>query len=38
MSEEEIDEFPAETVDGRKLYPVGAGCWIWEEVTEELAA
>jgi hypothetical protein len=28
----ESDDFPSLEVDGLKLYPVGAGCWIWEEV------
>lgn len=31
MGEGEVDTFPAETVEGGTLYPVGAGCWIWEE-------
>jgi hypothetical protein len=31
FSADEVDSFPAEVVEGRKLYPVGAGCWIWEE-------
>jgi hypothetical protein len=37
MSEDEVDTFPAETVEGQKLYPIGAGCWIWEEAIEEVA-
>lgn len=37
FSEEEVDTFPAEVVEGRRLYPVGAGCWIWEESVEEAA-
>jgi hypothetical protein len=37
MGEDEIDEFSSEIVEGRKLYPVGAGCWIWEEAVEEVA-
>lgn len=32
----EPDTFPAEEVDGKKLYPVGAFCWIWEEAFEEV--
>lgn len=36
IGEEEIDAFPAESLEGQKLYPVGAGCWIWEEVVEEV--
>lgn len=31
----EYDIFPSEVIDGRKLYPVGAGCWIWEEEASE---
>src|SRR5215213_4654130 len=31
FSRDEVDAFPAESMDDRKLYPVGAGCWIWEE-------
>ena len=37
MGENEVDSFPAETVEGRKFYLVGAGCWIWEEAVEEEA-
>ncbi|HEY9285892.1 MAG TPA: hypothetical protein VIP46_20755 [Pyrinomonadaceae bacterium] len=28
----ETDTFPAEDVEGLRLYPIGASCWIWEEV------
>jgi hypothetical protein len=31
FNEGEVDKFPAEAVEGLKLYPIGAGCWIWEE-------
>lgn len=31
----DYDVFPCVEISGMKLYPVGAGCWIWEEVTEE---
>jgi hypothetical protein len=37
MGEGEVDAFPAEEVEGRTLYPVGAGCWIWEEAVEKVA-
>jgi hypothetical protein len=30
---DELDEFPAVEIAGMKLYPIGAGCWIWEEET-----
>lgn len=26
----ESDDFPAVEIEGQKLYPIGAGCWIWE--------
>lgn len=26
------DNFSAVELDGVKLYPIGASCWIWEEV------
>jgi hypothetical protein len=26
----EVDTFPAQEVEGRKFYSIGAGCWIWE--------
>jgi hypothetical protein len=29
------EEFEAVEVAGRKLYPVGSGAWIWEEVDGE---
>lgn len=35
MGEGEVDSFPAESIEGRKLYPIGAGCWIWEEGLQE---
>lgn len=28
----ESDDFPAVEIEGRKFYPIGAGCWIWETV------
>ena len=28
----DYDSFPAIEVDGLKVYPVGASCWIWEEM------
>lgn len=31
----EPDEFEAVEIDGRKLYPIGARCWIWEETADE---
>jgi hypothetical protein len=37
FGEDEVDAFPAETVEGQKLYSVGARCWIWEEAVEEIA-
>lgn len=27
----EVEKFPPVVVDGRKLYPIGAGSWIWED-------
>lgn len=30
--DEEYDTFPAVAADEEKLYPVGASCWIWDEV------
>ena len=35
FGEDEIDIFPAESIKGQKLYPIGAGCWIWEEAYKE---
>lgn len=29
---DEIDSFLGEDIEGKKLYPVGANCWIWEYV------
>ncbi|MBV9924480.1 MAG: hypothetical protein JOZ96_05510 [Acidobacteria bacterium] len=29
---EEYDTFPAVEADGQRLYPVGASCWIWDEI------
>ena len=29
---DEVDTFPSKFIEGQKLYPVGAGCWIWEEL------
>lgn len=37
LNEDEIDTFPSEQVEGQKLYPIGAGCWIWEEAVKEVA-
>lgn len=34
----EVDTFPAEEINGRKFYPIGAFCWIWEEAAEEFSA
>ncbi len=28
---DEIDSFPAQEIEGMKVYPIGARCWIWEE-------
>ena len=28
---DEIDSFPAQEIEGKKLYPVGTSCWIWEQ-------
>lgn len=33
--ERERDQFPAVNVDGVKMYPIGNGCRIWEEVVQE---
>lgn len=30
-ADEEIEIYSAEITDGRKLYPIGSGNWIWEE-------
>jgi hypothetical protein len=27
----DVDTFPSIEMEGKKLYPVGSGCWIWEE-------
>lgn len=32
---DEIDAFPGELIEGRKLYPIGIFCWIWEEELQE---
>lgn len=37
MGDDEMVTFTAEKVEGQKLYPIGAGCWIWEEALEEVA-
>jgi hypothetical protein len=34
----ELDTFPAEEIDSKKYYPVGASCWIWEESSEGVGA
>lgn len=31
----EIDTFKAEEIEGQRLYPIGASCWIWEEQSHE---
>lgn len=31
------DAFPADVVEGKKFYPIGAGCWIWEEALQEVS-
>ncbi len=28
--EEDWDIFPSQFIEGQKLYPIGASCWIWE--------
>ena len=33
----EPDAFPAEVIGGKKLYPIGAFCWIWEGATSQPA-
>lgn len=38
FNEEEIETFSAKSIGGQKLYPIGSGSWIWEEVTEKLAS
>jgi hypothetical protein len=38
FSEDEIETFSAEIIDGRKLYPIGARNWIWEEINQEFAS
>ena len=30
------DAFSAELIEGKKLYPIGAFCWIWEEEFQEV--
>lgn len=32
---DEKDSYPPVNVNGRKFYPVGAFCWIWEERAEK---
>lgn len=32
MSDSEQDRFGSVELEGIKLYPIGNGCWIWEEV------
>lgn len=34
---DEPDAFTAEQIEGKKLYPLGAFCWIWEEEPQEVA-
>lgn len=34
---DENDSFPAVEIEGHRLYPVGAFCWIWEEYSPERA-
>ncbi len=35
LSKGDYDIFSSVEVEGIKLYPVGAGCWIWEEDSQE---
>lgn len=35
---EEAEQFGAVEVDGRKLYPIGAGAWIWDMVETDAVA
>jgi len=37
-SEDDRDSFPAVKIDNLKVYPIGAHCWIWDEVSQEDAA
>ncbi|MDQ1612120.1 MAG: hypothetical protein QOG00_2051 [Pyrinomonadaceae bacterium] len=34
----ESDDFTANDIEGQKLYPIGASCWIWEEALENSVA
>lgn len=34
MDNGEMDSFPLLEIDGMKVYAIGNGCWIWEEVGE----
>lgn len=36
LDDEDIEVFSAETINGQKLYPIGAGTWIWSEADEDL--
>jgi hypothetical protein len=38
MADGEQDAFPGKDVAGKKLYPIGAFCWIWDEATSETAS
>lgn len=31
LPEENWDIFPPQLIEGKKLYPIGTGCWIWEQ-------
>lgn len=31
--EKEVETYPAQEIEGRKVYSVGAFCWIWDEET-----
>lgn len=33
--QDDIDAFPPIELEGLKLYPIGSGCWIWEEERAE---
>ncbi len=31
---DDIDVYTAEEINGQTFYPIGAGCWIWEQVLD----
>jgi hypothetical protein len=33
--DDDVDAFPSVALEGRTLYPIGSGCWIWEEEQAE---